>query len=167
MYNGGEAESKGVEVQAAYDLLASKQRSKLSIPLTLTYTYTHSKFNNGFESDFEGWNDVNSGDELPYVSNHQLAMVLGVNYRKVNFSFSGKYLSEMRTEPGQGAIANNELIPSSLIFDASLSIRLHKNISLMTNALNLSNSSYLVSRRPAGLRPGLPRSYNAGVKATF
>jgi len=167
LHNGGEVDSKGLELQATYDLLASQKKSKFSIPITFSYTYSQAKFVNGFKSDFEGWNTVHSGDELPYVAHHQAALVIGLNYQAVQLSLSGKYLSEMRTEPGQGEIPENERIPSSLILDASLSILVHKNVSFVANAVNLTDSKYLVSRRPAGLRPGLPRSLNIGVKARF
>ena len=141
--------------------------SKVSLPLTVSYTYTDSRFLSDFDSEFEGWGTVNSGDQLPYLANHQLTGTLAFNYKKFGFNISGRYLSDMRTEPGQGDIAQDDLVPEVVIFDASLNVQMSKNIGFFANALNIGDKKYLVARRPAGLRPGLPRTYNAGIKVQF
>ena len=76
-------------------------------------------------------------------------------------------MDEMRTAPGQGDIPANEKTDSYFVIDASASYNLHKNIALFANATNLTDQVYVVARRPAGLRPGMPRAFNVGLKANF
>jgi Fe(3+) dicitrate transport protein len=73
----------------------------------------------------------------------------------------------MRTVAGFGAIPADELIPAFFVMDAGVKFQIHKNISIVANAINLTNKVYLVSTRPAGLRPGMPRAFQIGLKANL
>jgi Fe(3+) dicitrate transport protein len=90
-----------------------------------------------------------------------------LEHRKFSINISGRYMGEMRTAPGQGAIPSNEKTDSYFVLDASASFAVHKYISFFGNITNISNEAYVVARRPAGLRPGMPRAFNLGVKANF
>lgn len=167
LFNAGEVQTKGLEFQFTYDLLATQKNSIFSFPLTIAYTYTDAKFQNDFKSDFEGWGLVAEGDQFPYLANNQFSFIASVEHRKFNINLSGRYMDEMRTAPGKGDIPNNEKTDSYFVVDASASFNLHKFISLFANATNLTDQVYVVARRPAGLRPGMPRAYNIGLKASF
>lgn len=167
LFNGGEVQSKGLELQMGYDLLAGRRESTWSLPLSFAYTYTDAVFQNDFDSSFDGWGTVAAEDEFPYLANHQFSFMTGLEHSVFSLNLSGRYLGEMRTSPGQGEIAANEKIDAHFILDASASYMLHRNISLFANAVNLMDQVYLVARRPAGLRPGMPRGVNVGVKAKF
>ncbi len=110
---------------------------------------------------------VSAGDQFPYLANNQLTLILGLEHPQFSFNVSGKYLGEMRTLSGQGKIPLNEKIESYLVIDSSANYILHKNISVFANATNITNKIYVASRRPAGLRSGMPRAFNIGLKATF
>tara|TARA_R110001583_G_scaffold44818_2_gene141818 strand:+ start:2050 stop:4506 length:2457 start_codon:yes stop_codon:yes gene_type:complete len=166
-FNGGAVQTKGLEFNITYDLLYGKDKSEFSLPLSFVYTYTDAKFLNNFDSDFEGWGEVSAGDQFPYLANNQFSVILGLEHHKFNLNLSGKYLDAMRTVPGQGAIPVNEKTDAYFVMDASASYSLSKNISLFTNVSNLNNRIYAVARRPAGLRPGLPRTINIGLKTNF
>jgi len=166
-FNGGEVKTYGVEFNMSYDLLFSKRKSTFNLPVTLSYTYTDSKFQNDFDSDFEGWGNVTAGDQFPYLANNQFTISLGLEHHKFEFNISGKYMDEMRTKPGQGKMNFDEKTDSYFILDAGATYKAHKNVSFFTNATNLTNQVYVVARRPAGLRPGMPRSFNVGLKANF
>ncbi|WP_457611083.1 TonB-dependent receptor domain-containing protein [Lutibacter sp.] len=167
LFNGGKVKTKGIEFQLTYDLLATKKQRTINLPISIVYTYTDAKFQNDFESDFAGWGKVSAGDQFPYLANNQLTLILGLEHPQFSFNVSGKYLGEMRTLPGQGKIPLNEKIESYLVIDSSANYILHKNISVFANATNLTNKVYVASRRPAGLRSGMPRAFNIGLKATF
>jgi Fe(3+) dicitrate transport protein len=167
LFNGGEVQTTGVEFQFAYDLLTFKKKSKFSLPVSVVYTYTDAKFMNNFDSEFEGWGTVAAGDRFPYLANNQFTLIMGLEHRKFSVNVSGRYMDKMRTIPGQGEIPTNEMIDSYFVLDASATYVLQKNISLFVNATNITNQVYIVARRPAGLRPGMPRAFNAGIKATF
>tara|TARA_Y100000589_G_scaffold314943_1_gene337922 strand:+ start:832 stop:3276 length:2445 start_codon:yes stop_codon:yes gene_type:complete len=167
LFNGGAVQTKGLEFQLTYDLLSTQKQSSFSLPLTVVYTYTDAKFQKDFDSDFEGWGVVAAGDQLPYMANNQFSFILGLEHNKFSINLSGRYMDEMRTAPGQGDIPANEKTDSYFVIDASASYNLHKNIALFANATNLTDQVYVVARRPAGLRPGMPRAFNVGLKANF
>ncbi len=167
LFNGGEVQTKGLELQLSYDLLSSQREGQLSLPVSFAYTYTDAVFQNAFESSFEGWGTVAADDKFPYLANHQFTFIAGLENHLLAFNLSGRYNSDMRTAPGQGDIPDDDKIGAHFVLDASISYALHPNISLFANAVNLTDQVYLVSRRPAGLRPGMPRAVNVGVKARF
>jgi Fe(3+) dicitrate transport protein len=167
LFNGGEVLTKGLEFQLTYDLLGPNPSTPFRLPLSIVYTYTDSEFQNNFKSDNESWGQVSAGDEFPYLANNQVTFILGAEHQKFNINLSGRYIDEMRTVPGQGTIPENEKTEAYFVIDASANYAVHNNISLFTNATNLTNKAYLVARRPAGLRPGMPRAFNIGIKANF
>jgi len=167
LFNGGEVQTKGLEFQLTYDILSTRMQSPFRLPLSLAYTYTDAKFQNDFSSEFEGWGEVSAGDKFPYLANHQISLMLGLEHHKFSINLSGRYMDEMRTLPGQGDIPTNERTGSYFVIDASANYNLYSNIAIFANATNLTNQVYEVARRPAGLRPGMPRAFNIGVKAIF
>ena len=167
LFNGGKVHTKGLEFQLTYDLLSIYEQSQFSLPISLIYTYTNATFQNDFESDFESWGLITAGDHFPYLANNQFTITAGIDHHKFSFNFSGRYMGEMRTAPGQGEIIANKKTDAYFIIDASVNYNLHNNISLFSNVTNLTNAVYLVSRRPAGLRPGMPRALNIGLKVNF
>lgn len=167
LYNGGEVQSYGLELSLSYDLLANSENSDLSMPISIAYTYTEASFQNDFDSDFEAWGEVSSGDEIPYLANNQLSFVLGIEQKRVQFNISGRYMDAMRTNPGQGEIPVEERTDAYFILDASANYRIRPQFSIFANATNVMDEVYVVALRPAGLRPGMPRAFNIGVKASF
>jgi len=167
LYNAGEVFTKGLEFQLTYDLLSFKPYTPFRLPISIVYTYTDSEFQSDFESNNDSWGQVEAGDAFPYLANNQVTFILGLEHEKFNINLSGRYVDEMRTVPGQGAIPANEKTDGYFVLDASANYSIHKNVSLFTNATNLTNKVYLVARRPAGLRPGMPRAFNIGIKANF
>lgn len=166
LFNGGKAETKGLEFQFSYDLLGLKDIG-WSLPVSLTYTYTDANFLSGFASEFEGWGKVQKGDELPYLAHHQAALALGLSHHKFGFNLSGRYQGAMRTVAGQGAIPENNKVGNFFILDANVSYLLQKQIALFASVNNLTNEVAIVSRHPAGLRPAMPVSWLAGLKVNF
>ncbi len=167
LYNAGEVLTKGLEFRMSYDLLSRNLYTPFRLPLSVVYTYTDSRFQNSFDSENDSWGQVTAGDEFPYLAHHQLAFVTGLEHSKFSINLSGKYTSEMRTKPGQGVIPPNEKTDAWFVLDASTAYNLHTGIALFASVTNITNKVYLVSRRPAGLRPGMPRAFNIGIKANF
>jgi Fe(3+) dicitrate transport protein len=165
-YNGGEAQSAGLEFQLGYDLLTG-QASRFRLPVSLVYTYTDATFRSDFDSEFEGWGSVKAGYQLPYLANHQLAASIRLEHTRFDLNLSAKFVDEMRTVAGIGAIPDNQKTDQQLIVDMSGSYALHRYVDLFSTATNLTNQVYVVARRPSGLRPGMPRAFNLGIKANF
>lgn len=166
LYNGGKAKAQGIELLSSYDF-ATFFTNKIKMPVTLGYTYTDARFLSNFNSTFEDWGTVNYGDHLPYLSIHQINLALSVDHSKFSINLNAKYNSAMRSNAGQGTIDMTSIIPAYLILDASVKYNATKNIAICGSINNLSNEVYLVSIRPAGLRPGMPRVIQIGLKATI
>ncbi len=167
LYNAGAVLTKGLEFQLSYDLLSVRPDTRFRLPLSIVYTYTDSKFQNSFDSENDSWGQVSAGDNIPYLANNQFTFILGLEHPDFNINLSGRYIGEMRTMPGQGVIPANEKTDAYFVLDASVNYALHKYISLFANATNVTDKVYLVARRPSGLRPGMPRAFNIGIKANF
>ncbi len=168
-FNGGEVHTQGIELQATFDLVSSNENHNFNLPLSLAYTFIDARFQSDFDSDFDGWGGsiVRSGDQLPYLANNQLSLSISLEHHLFNINLTGRYSDATRTQPGQGEIPNNESTDSYVIIDLSANYNFHKNITFFSNVTNLTNQVYIAARRPAGLRPGLPRSFNIGLKVHF
>ena len=165
-FNGGDVNASGLEFQMRYDLLAG-QLSRFNLPVSLVYTYTDATFQNDFDSNFEGWGEVRAGYQLPYLANHQLAASIRLEHARFDLNLSGKYVDEMRAVAGMGAIPENQKTDRQFVIDMSGSYALHRYVAIFANATNLTNQVYVVALRPSGLRPGMPRGFNLGIKANF
>ncbi len=73
----------------------------------------------------------------------------------------------MRTSPGQGEVAFNDKIDKNFIVDFATTYHVSRVVSVFGSINNLFDESYLVARRPAGLRPGMPRSFIVGLKVNL
>ena len=164
LFNGGTAMVTGVEVDLFFGPRISQ---KMILPLQLSYTYTDAYFTNSFESEFDAWGSVQAGDKLPYIAPHQLVLNAGLEHTRFNFNLSTKFTDQMRTVAGQEPTPFKERTDSSFILDASFQYNFSWKLSMFASAYNLTNVKYIVSRRPAGVRPGLPRTFTIGVKANF
>lgn len=166
MFNAGEARSYGIEMLFSYDFLYFSN-SSFSLPFNLVYTYTDGIFLNGFESGFSPWGEVMPSDKIPYIPAHQLAGSMSLEHKSFEFNIGAKYTSAMRTEPGQGKINPLMATDAHVVIDAGAKVKLHKQISFSVQAYNLTNTVYIAARRPAGVRPGMPATIQAGIKAVF
>lgn len=166
LFNAGEAQTYGLELSISYDLLTNSTKG-FSLPVLLNYTHTTATFANDFVSGYEPWGTVESGDLFPYLAPDQLTLQISLEHSKFALSMNGKYTAQMRTVAGKDAIPIGTEIGSNFILDASATYRLGQQIQLFGSANNLMDDVYLVSRRPAGLRPGMPRTFMIGLKANI
>lgn len=164
LFNAGQARTYGAEAQLSYYWLPS---SAFAIPFTLAYTFTNGEFESSFEATNEDWGTVQKGDHLPYLSQHQVTFNTWLEHKSFNINLSSKYLSEMRTEPGDGDIPEQLKIDGNFIVDLSANYKVSRFVTAIVNVNNITNQVYAVARRPAGLRPGLPRTFLLGVKVSL
>ena len=159
-FDGGEAVVQGLELSAGYRL----QAGRFDVPFELRYTWTtEAEFQNGFDSDFGPWGDVVAGDELPYIPEHQFRVQTGIAAERFNVNVAANYVGDMRTEAGQGAFDPAVTIESHVVWDLLGSWRFTDQLSAYVKVDNLFDETYVASRRPAGARPGLPRTGYVGV----
>jgi Fe(3+) dicitrate transport protein len=166
-FNGGAVKVVGLEAAFDYDLGAARGWS-WSVPLGIVYTYTHGEFLTSFTTEFPDWApDVIAGDELPYLPEHQLGASGGVSTQRWSGFLNVAYVDAMRTSPGQGPIPRNKGTEKNWVADLSLGYRLRDNLAIRLQARNLLDELYVVARRPAGARPGLPLTVLIGIDWTL
>ena len=163
LFNGGEVEVSGLELALDYDL-AVPAAVGVHLPVRLAYTYTTAEFGTSFESDFEPWATVQAGDELPYLPEHQLNLGLGMEAGRWALRLAATHVDEMRTEAGSGPIPAASGTDAFTVWNAIGELRLRTGSTLFVGVQNLTDESYVVARRPAGARPGLPRTLLAGIR---
>lgn len=165
--NAGEAQVLGVE--AAWKL--TRELAGYSFPVALTYTFTQAEFGAEFEDSKGAFGDakqiIKVGDELAYVPQHRLNAQLGIERNAWKANLSYLYQSEMRDTPGQGSIADNEIIDAYSVVDLSASYQMMPALQVYGTVDNLLGNDYVVASMPYGYRPGKPRSANLGLKYKF
>lgn len=164
-FNGGEAEIVGAELTLGYQLSVDE----LSIPLKLNYTYTNAEFASNFNSNNPDWGvgDINEGDTLPYIPDHQASFATGIISKDWAAHLVAKYVGERNDTANEAVSPGNRKLPSYTVFDLKGSYQVDKDLQLYASLKNLFDKEYLTSLRPFGDRPGIPRQLLAGVKYSF
>ena len=163
LFNGGEVDVRGVEASVDYDPLWGRGFG-LRLPLRLAYTFTDAEFETAFESDYEPWGNVEPRDELPYLPAHQFYASAGVEENRWGLTLTALGSSAMRTVAGQGPIREDEVTDAYVVFKLAGEYSLPRWGTLYAGVQNLTDERYIVARRPAGVRPGLPRTLLVGMR---
>ncbi|WP_412068426.1 TonB-dependent receptor domain-containing protein [Rubrivirga sp. IMCC43871] len=165
-FNGGRVDVRGVEVGISADLARlAGGASAWGVPVRVAYTGIDGRFRSAFESDFEAWGTVAEGDALPYQAAHRLYVRAGVERGGWTAALLANAVSDMRSVAGQGEIPASERIGAHVVFDVVAEAPLANGLTLTARAVNLLDDAYVVARRPAGVRPGLPRTVTVGIRA--
>jgi Fe(3+) dicitrate transport protein len=163
-FDGGKVTVQGIEFSGAFD---GKIRD-MSLPLSFQYTWTaEAEFNNTFASGFEPWGDVRIGDELPYIPQHQMRASAGLQTDRWGVNLAASYVGQMRAIAGQGAFEPGDTIDSHVVWDFISRWNWSDSWSSYVKVDNLFDEVYIVSRRPAGVRPGLERTAYLGLTFTL
>lgn len=158
-FDGGEALVRGIE----FSVGASPTVGRVIVPLDLRYTWTETaEFRNAFESDYEPWGDVQSGDELPYIPEHQLRATTGIETDRYRFNVAATYVAAVRVSAGQESVDSVSGIASHVVWDALGSWRFSDAMSIYVKLDNAFDRRYVAAQRPSGYRPGLPRTAYLG-----
>jgi Fe(3+) dicitrate transport protein len=163
-FNGGEATVYGCE--ASYDTdLGHRAGLRARLPLRLGYTWTWGRFDSSFETAFADWApEVQAGDRLPYVAEHRLTLAAGFVAQSWQTHLNLGWTDKSRTRPGRGPIPPDEVVDDVVLVDVAAEVGLLEDLDLTVQARNLLDETYLAARRPAGLRPGMPRTLVLGLR---
>tara|TARA_R110001592_G_scaffold363396_1_gene687586 strand:- start:10037 stop:12298 length:2262 start_codon:yes stop_codon:yes gene_type:complete len=168
-FNGGDVQVAGWEFSANY---ATTLGNGLTMPFSLVYTYTETAFQDNFVSNFSLWNPgyfegiqlpVRQGDELPYTPEHQARFQAGLEGIYWTANVAVRYVSEMREVPGQGGYADGISTEDYTIIDLATAYDVTDQLTVKFVIENLADEQVIVSRRPFGARPNLPRQFKLGV----
>jgi Fe(3+) dicitrate transport protein len=158
-FDGGEVLVSGLELSGDY----SFGFGSFDVPVALQYTWTNeAEFKNAFDSGFDPWGEVAVGDALPYIPEHQLRLSAGLQNEHFRINMAANYVGKMRTKAGQGAYDPLETVESHVMWDAIATWEFTESLSTYIKVDNLFDETYIASRRPSGVRPGLPRTAYVG-----
>jgi Fe(3+) dicitrate transport protein len=163
LFNGGAVRVRGIELGIEIDPAEARGRT-FHTPIRLAYTLTRADFLTSFDSDFEPWGTVERGDELPYLPAHQVFAEVGFERGPWIARLGVNHVSEMRSEAGQGSIPVGSGTDAFTVWSASSELAITSWSTVFAGVENLTDEVYVVARRPAGARPGLPRTLSAGVR---
>jgi Fe(3+) dicitrate transport protein len=160
-FDAGRARIFGLEAFAEYKL---EPGNGWIVPASAAYTLTRTEFLSSFDSTDPQWGNVEEGDEMPYVPEHQASLSAGIGQERwlVNAGFT--YVSRMREIAGSGEPPSAERTDEQFVVDGSAHYQITKAVRIYCNARNLLDRRSIVARRPYGARPNAPRSVQLGVK---
>jgi Fe(3+) dicitrate transport protein len=165
LFNGGAVETYGVEMAADLEL-GRILNLPVRVPARGSYTFTRGVFRSSFVSPYGPWGEVRAGDRLPYLPEHTWSGSLGLDEGAWELSLEWNGASAMRTEAGQGAIPEGTGADRHHLFHLNAAYDLGARGTIYGGIQNLTDRTHVVSRRPAGARPGLPRTAFVGYRVT-
>ena len=92
---------------------------------------------------------------------------IGLETLRYSLDVSAQYSGKMRTSASQGAYVETESTDAHFTVDVAAGFRMTRRVEIIARVLNLTDVDYVAARRPAGLRPGLPRRVSIGFKTTL
>ena len=135
-----------------------KVSDAISLSADFVYTYSTSKFQSSFFSNFSQWGLVSEGDSLPYIPDHVGRLDLKMDINDVwDVVVSSKYQHGMREVPGSASIQDDLHTDNLKTVDLSFSRSIINDLQFKVSVRNALNDRYIVSHRPFGARPNLPR----------
>jgi len=172
LVNGGETLHLGFEsgVKFALDKLIN---SHYGISLSASLTYSRSKY----DADrfiTAGTEIINiKNNKLPYAPEIFLSGILDITSPSgIGIQISGNYFGEQftdqlnTTEPSPDG--ETGIMPSYFVLDLTGRYQFQAlNSALFISIKNLLNERYIASRRPQGIKVGLPRFITAGLEIIF
>ncbi len=167
LFNAGAIRSYGIECDWRTNILQIWAIRDWRLPLQLTYTFTDAVFRSSFKSALDVWGTIEKGYHLPYFANHQFTIDAGIEHNKIELHVNARFVDDMLMIAGHKKTAGLHRTDQYLIMDASFHYLIHHPIRLFASIFNLANETYIVSNRPAGLRPGMPRAVMLGLKSNF
>jgi Fe(3+) dicitrate transport protein len=171
LINGGQTMHKGLEFSVLTDISRALELN-YSIIWSLNLTVSESKFN--YDRLISSGNDkINiNGNYLPYAPNYSLSSMLNFKipeYFGLNLSFS--YIGEQFTDELNTVNPSNDgtigKMPSFLLLNVTINYELNNKSDIYLSVSNLSDERYIASRRPQGIKVGIPRFITVGIDYHF
>jgi Fe(3+) dicitrate transport protein len=174
LINGGETEHLGLESVIEADL-----GGLLNLPFGLVLrnasTYTSAVFSSDRYVNIGGGQTENvKGNTLPYApellvnSRLDLNMPFGL-YVGIDGTYISRQFGDIRNTLAGSGNGRQGQIPAYYVLNATVSypLALIPGSSVSLAVKNLLDERYIVSRRPQGIRAGLPRFVTAGIDLNF
>lgn len=170
LINGGRTRHAGVETGLSLDF-GRFFSSKYTYLIESNFTYVHATFN---EDRFVGSDQTNiKGNKTPYAPEFRISTVAMVEAPfGLGVQFSTIFVSDQYSDVLNTHIPSNNgrigYMPSYFILDGTIRYNIPKiNVTASLSVKNILNQRYIVTRRPQGIRVGMPRFVSAGVEVNF
>lgn len=161
-FNGGAADIYGFEAGLTKGFFAGP----VYLPVGLNLTYLDATFKSDFLSSSPEWGqgNVESGDPLPYIPELQYTLSVGAEFKNFGTDLSYTYQSKVfdqSVQSGRVTIDDFAFLDLGGFYNLNNSLRVNYKVS------NILDTEYAVAARPFGLRPGMPRALNVGLRYMF
>ncbi|WP_394355343.1 TonB-dependent receptor family protein [Pararhodonellum marinum] len=167
--NGGATLHQGIESALIFDISKLTGLSQVKLLYDLNLTYVHSTFS---EDRFKG--DINiNGNRTPYAPEWLINTAITLETEMgLGFRLTANYVASQFTDEINSLIpavdGRTGQIPSYFVMDGTVSYQLPKwNSRFNFSVKNITDERYIASRRPQGIRVGLPRFITAGYEFRF
>lgn len=172
--NQGATRHSGVEAGVAFDL-GRLLRRPYELSARVNYTFVDAVFSDERLLETPSGDTVNiEGNRLPYAPRHQANA--GVQFAhssgwtlRVDWKYVGEQFSD-NFETAEGSTNGRVgLVPAYRVIDlgAQYRIPLPARVTVVGSVKNLTDAVYIASRRPEGIKPGLPRLVSLGMVWEF
>ncbi len=172
LVNGGRTLHRGLELGA---ILSIAQLADL--PFSLDWDINATYVDAQFSADrfvVEGEEQINiRGNRTPYAPEYLLSSALSFESPSgIALRLTATYVGEQFTDPINSREPSPDgrdgLLSDYLILDATARYRLPgTSVAFTLSCKNITDERFIASRRPQGIRPGLPRFITAGVSLQF
>lgn len=161
----GEVDIYGLEALLLHDIGRSQDLG-FGLPVSVAYTFTDSEFGQDIGGDAPNqWENARMGDRIPEIPEHQLNLGVGVTLERWRLNLNANYTSN--TQAFADPAKDDLKIENRWVLDLAGRYQLLESVQLTGRIENLANETYIAHHRPAGLRPGAPRTAWAGIKVDF
>jgi Fe(3+) dicitrate transport protein len=169
LVNGGATLHQGIESALVADISQLFRMKRTKLVYDINTTYVNSVFS---EDRFQG--DVNiNGNRTPYAPEWFInsALTLETN-GGLTLRLSGNYVGNQFADEVNAVAPSVDgrigQIPSYMVLDGMVAYDIKKwNSRFNLTVKNLTNERYIATRRPQGIRVGLPRFITAGYEFRF
>jgi Fe(3+) dicitrate transport protein len=172
LVNGGRTLHKGIEIGLNFDL-GKVLNSDYEILLNWNASINESKYNADRFINLSN-SPVNiKGNELPYAPKYLSSFSVNVQTPYTfEFYFSGTYVGKQFTDELNTVIPSADgqsgLMSSYIVLDFNAKYHLESlNSSIFISVKNLTDERYIASRRPQGIKVGIPRLITGGIELSF
>jgi len=167
--NGGATRHQGIETSIAFNI-SNMLESAYLINLTTTLNYGKSEYTSDRFISVSADERVNIiGNELPYAPKltFSTGLIISAPFGTTLY-ISGKYHGKQFTDElnsiNPSANGRAGLIDEKIIFNSTIEHKLNNlGITLFVSIKNIFDERYISSRRPQGIKVGLPRMILGGI----
>jgi len=157
VFRGDAARARGLETRFSTDWSTA---SGIGLPLEATWTWTDAEFRSDL-ADTNFFGDVEKGDPIPYIPDHQFYISQGVVWKRWAGYVSLNYVDEVCAFASCGPFEQTDSLTT---IDASVHYDLTPRIQIFGLAQNLNDENGIAGRQPRGARPNLDRTFIGGLR---